>query len=120
MAGDGVKWCKAITDSKGNPIFGIHPNVDEREEFLRVQIVGLLVKLSNALENYDKAIKFVEGYLKSLIAYYPEDAEWIKETAQKAGQEFTVSVGIAKKQDIASRVSRGESIIKLKRVDGGQ
>lgn len=118
-----LRFHKGIQDKNtGSVVFFIPDSKDEaeREGSLSEQIVQQLVSFSNMYESYDKAIEEVQRYLKSLILHYPEEEEFIKRTADKAGELFLRIVDQAKSRALRTTIERGEMFLKIKDIKGGK
>lgn len=113
---------KCITTKSGEILFVI-PNASreiDRMEDLAEQILEMLYKYSNEYECYQKAIEKTQGYLKALILHFPEEKEFIKKTADYAGEIFVRKTDEIKKFALLTTIQRGEMFLQVKNIHGGK
>lgn len=94
MMRDGNHPCIPV----GEKLFSVPVQAPEKEksEILEVQILTWLITLSTHYEDYDKAIKEVERWLKNFIGMDSRSREWIVRAADAAGESFLLEVKKAK------------------------
>jgi len=118
-----IRFHKAIQEKlTGTVIFFIPDSQDEKEkkEMLENQIIGHLIRYSNMLGSYQKAIDEVQGYLKALIRHFPEEEILVKTVADSAGTKFLKVVDEAKVRSMRERIQRGEMFLGVKNISGGK
>ena len=86
----------------GQIIFRIPAFAPDREKvgIIEEQIYNWLIAISNVLEDYDKAIAVVQGWLENVIRTDESRRVWVKMGADAAGERFVKDVKLTKKENL--------------------
>lgn len=117
-----LRFHKAIQERGTGTILLWIPDSDdvmEKKEVFENQVVECLIRYSNMLGSYQKAIDEVQGYLKAMIKYFPEEAHLIRIAAENAGFKFLKIVDEAKIRSMREKIERGEMFLGVKGIKNG-
>ena len=96
-------------------------NVSEKAEILERQIYQHLIAYYEETNGHDDVvIKVVTNHLRALISYFPEDKEWICQSAEKAGRRFyenlSSTYGVLRQLTLNTNIQKGGMPFKVKSI----